>query len=293
MHVSVRLSRTSRRPTLLFAASRKPSYSGGIRRCARSSPGATGRRGRSAATDPRSPRSRRRARWRVTRKPGADGLDRLMVPAVHLAGIAADEAFAHQPRQERILLDPDFVRQVVGLMLRHGQAVVHRAWHLRRDVLHERAASRDVQDLHAAADAEDRAGPASRAAAMRPISNSSRAGIDFLERRMRRLAVSRRIDVAAARQEQAVDAGERLRRRARRVEDADLATGVEDRPAGSLQILPARGRWQSAAYWVTSAMVLQSPSIRGRASSACGSTPPRPRASVSARSSSSLRIGYR
>ena len=53
----------------------------------------------------------------VTRNAGGDGLDRLMVPAVHLAGVVADQALAHQFRQERILVEPDLVREVVGLML--------------------------------------------------------------------------------------------------------------------------------------------------------------------------------
>ena len=128
---------------------------GGTRRCARSFRGATGRRGRSARPDPRSPRSRRQARWprRGTRR---DLLDRLVMAAVRFARVGVAQAFAHQAREQRVLVDPHFVREVVGLVRRHRPAVLQRAGHLGRDVLHERAAAGDVQDLDAAADREDR-----------------------------------------------------------------------------------------------------------------------------------------
>ena len=53
-----------------------------------------------------------------------------------------------------------------------------------------------------------------RAAAISAISNSSRPGSTSTDGRMRRLAVARRRDVVAAGQQQAVDAGQRLRRAA-------------------------------------------------------------------------------
>ena len=45
-----------------------------------------------------------------TLKPGGDVLDRLMVPAVHLARVGVAQPLAHQRRQQRVLLDPDLVR---------------------------------------------------------------------------------------------------------------------------------------------------------------------------------------
>ena len=44
-----------------------------------------------------------------------DRLDRLVVAAVRLAGVGVAQPFAHQPCEQRVLVDPDFVREVVGL----------------------------------------------------------------------------------------------------------------------------------------------------------------------------------
>ena len=90
-----------------------------------------------------------------TLKPRRDVLDRLMMAAVHFAGVVG-QPLAHQRREQRVLLDPDLVREGEGLVRRARQAVLERAGELRRDVLHERAAAGDVQHLDAAADREDR-----------------------------------------------------------------------------------------------------------------------------------------
>ena len=87
---------------------------------------------------------------------GRDVLHRLMVAAVDFAAPRPPSRSRISLRQQRILVDPDLVRQLVRLVLRHRQPVRQRAGDLRRDVLHQRAAAGDVEHLHAAADREDR-----------------------------------------------------------------------------------------------------------------------------------------
>ncbi len=106
-----------------------------------------------------------------------DGLDRLMVPAVDLAGVARRSA----ARASAVASSESFSSQTScarsnGWCGGTVRLCVERARHLRRDVLHERAAAGDVQHLHAAADREI---GRSRARALRrpaPSSNSSRSG---------------------------------------------------------------------------------------------------------------------
>ena len=117
--------------------------------------------------------------------------------------------------------------------------MLQRAGDLRRDVLHERAAAGDVQHLHAAADGENRQIARAGGRDEGDLELVARR-IDVLDPLMRRLAVSRGLDVAAAGQQQAVDARQRLLDRHRRVEDAHLAAGVKDRLPVVFE-LPARG----------------------------------------------------
>ena len=142
-------------------------------------------------------------------EPGRDLLDRLVMAAVRLARVGVAQPFAHQAREQRVFVDPHFVRQVVGLVRRHRPAVLQRAGHLRGDVLHQRAAARDVQDLDAAADREDRQVAAARLADERELELVARR-IDVHHRRMSRLAVAGRRDVLAAGEQQAVDCVDRL-----------------------------------------------------------------------------------
>ncbi len=168
---------------------------------------------------------------------GRDRLDRLMMAAVH-GDRLVHQPFAHQSRQQRILVDPDVVRQLVGQVLRHRQAVRQRAGDLRRDVLHQRAAAGDVQDLHAAADRENRQVAPARRGNQRDLELVP-SRLRLLDRGMRRFAVSRRRHVGAAGQQETADAGERLLDRHRQVEDARLAADMEDRLPVVFE-LPAR-----------------------------------------------------
>jgi hypothetical protein len=85
-----------------------------------------------------------------------------MVATVDLARVAVHQALFHQRSQQRILFEPDFVRQLVRLMGRHLLFVLERAGDLCGDVLHEGSAGGDVQHLHAAADRENRQLPPAR-----------------------------------------------------------------------------------------------------------------------------------
>ena len=83
--------------------------------------------------------------------------------------------------------------------------------HERRDVLDERAAGGDVQDLRAAADREQRQVAGHRPARQIDLELvAPRLGI--VDRRVAILAVEHRIDVAAAGQQQAVELVEQLAR---------------------------------------------------------------------------------
>ena len=147
-----------------------------------------------------------------TRKPGATVFHRLMMPAVHFARVGVAQALAHQPRQQRVLVDPDFVRELERLMRRHRQAVLERAGapatgcpapacrRRRRSAPGCRGRSRGSADR------------AARAAAISAISNSSRAGSTSTIVGCGCFAVARRRDVVAAGQQQPVDARRAPRR---------------------------------------------------------------------------------
>ena len=92
----------------------------------------------------------------VVDQPFAERLDRLMMPAVDVAGVARLAGVAGEPREQRVLLDPDFVRQVDGGVRRNRELVLERSGQLAGDVLHQRAAAGDVEHLDAAADREQR-----------------------------------------------------------------------------------------------------------------------------------------
>src|SRR5215213_7010303 len=81
-----------------------------------------------------------------------DLLHRLMMPAVRFARVGVAQALTQQAREQRVLVDPDFVREVVGLVRRDRPVMFQRTGELGRDVLYQRAAARDVQHLDAAAD---------------------------------------------------------------------------------------------------------------------------------------------
>jgi hypothetical protein len=66
------------------------------------------------------------------------------VAAVCLAGVGVAQPFAHQPREQRVLVDPDFVREVAWLVRGYRPAVLERTRNLGGNVLHQRAAARDI-----------------------------------------------------------------------------------------------------------------------------------------------------
>ena len=152
-----------------------------------------------------------------------------MMAAVHFAGVVG-QPLAHQRRQQRVLLDPDFVREACRPDSAAPAGCAPSApGSCGRDVLHQRAAAGDVQHLHAAADREDRQLARARAAVISAISNSSRPGSASTVAGCAALAVARRRHVVAAGQQQPVDAGHRLVERHRRIEQPRLAADVEDR----------------------------------------------------------------
>src|SRR5437879_323236 len=80
--------------------------------------------------------------------------------AVARAGVA--QSIAQQSGELAVFVNPDLVRPLHRLMRRDLEAMREGAGNLRRDVLHERAAARDVEDLDAAADREQRDIPFAR-----------------------------------------------------------------------------------------------------------------------------------
>ena len=118
---------------------------------------------------------------------------------------------------------------------------------LARDVLNQRAAERDVEHLHAAADREQRQ-TASQAPAHQRDFCASRPGSASWNAGCRVLAEERRIDVAAAGEQQAVDAVQQRRRRSssRDRRRADLRRALDD---GSPRSPRSSGsaRWRSGA----------------------------------------------
>src|ERR1700681_1143641 len=61
---------------------------------------------------------------------GRESLDRLMMPAIDLAGLGVAPALAHQPGEHRVFLEPDLMREGVRLVCRHPQMMIERARHL-------------------------------------------------------------------------------------------------------------------------------------------------------------------
>jgi hypothetical protein len=107
-------------------------------------------------------------------------------------------------------------------MLRFRDAVFEVGLHRGRNVLHQRAASSDVQHLHPPADREHRNVARDRLARQR---NLERVAVAIgHRRRMRRLTIQRRVHVRAATQEKPVDAIERLLRIVVRFEHQGFAT---------------------------------------------------------------------
>ena len=133
----------------------------------------------------------------VATSPSPSRADRLMVPAVDPARARRVHGAAERLVQPRSARDADVVRHAV---LRDVDAVRQLRRHRRRDVLHERAAGGDVEDLRAAADRQERQVRVHRAA--REIDLELVApGLGVVDLGMPRLAVEDRIDVAAAREQ--------------------------------------------------------------------------------------------
>ena len=159
-----------------------------------------------------------------------------MMAAVHFARVRIAQPLAHQRRQQRVLLEPDLVREGVRLVRRHRAAVLERARHLRRDVLDQRAAAGDVQHLDAAADREDRQICAARASAISADLELVAAGLDVVTDRGMRAPRSapaprlRRRSAAARRCRPAPPST-----RHRRIEDRGPRRRREGSPAGSLR----------------------------------------------------------
>ena len=219
-----------------------------------------------------------------TRKPGADRLDRLMVAAVDLAGVAADETIAHQLREERILLDPDLVRQVVRLVLRHRPGCDSSAPVTCDGMSCTSVPPRgDVQHLHAAADREDR-----------QIARARRRNQADLELVARRIDVVQRLGAAVRHISPASTSPPPVSSRPsmpasasvdghRRLDDADLAAGVENRLPVVFD-LPARRKWQSAASELHPRWYFNPHQIQGASQLRAEVRHARPRATVSGRS---------
>ena len=130
-------------------------------------------------------------------EPRAERLDRLVVHAIDLDLVGAEGLGEPAAR-----LDHDLVG---GLVARRLLAVRELGAGIGADVLVETAAERDVQHLDAAADREDRQPPIERDPHRRGLDGVARRR-DVVERGMRGLAEERGVHVAAAGQEQAVQA---------------------------------------------------------------------------------------
>ena len=119
------------------------------------------------------------------------------------------------PRGERPRLEPD----LVGRELADDLHVLGRV----AEVLDQRAAAGDVEDLHAAADAEHGHVALERAAAKRDL-EAVALGLVADRHRVRLGAVARRVEVGSAREDQRVEDVEKLRR---------VGGAVAPRPAGA------------------------------------------------------------
>ena len=159
--------------------------------------------------------------------------------AVDLARVAAGQTLAHQVRQQGALFEPYLVRERVRLVWRNLQRVRDGTRDLGWDVLDERPAAGDVQDLNPAADREEGQVPIAGRLHEAKLELVA-ARLRFDDRGMRRLAVPLGRHVVAARQHEPVDARERVVDRHGCVDNPHLASDVEDRLLVILQ-LPARG----------------------------------------------------
>ena len=164
--------------------------------------------------------------------------------------------------------------------------MAERLVHLRGDVLRERAARSDVDDLESAADGEQRRVVRQRELRERELERVAR-GVRLVRFRMPRVAIVRGIDVAAAGEEDAVEAVER--RRCIHGEHARLAARAPDgfdvvgQPIGRGDaddchyILGGTAMPMRSSARVSCARKYATPAARQSRASAC----------------SSLRIGYR
>src|SRR2546426_7222854 len=118
-------------------------------------------------------------------EPGREVAYRLMVPAVHRA--APDPDGAKQPG----------VRGDVDPVARRFVRVVDRTRSLAQQVLIQRTPQRDIENLDAPADREDRQPPLPRARE-RPELHRVAPGIGLAEPGVRHRAVARRIDILTA-----------------------------------------------------------------------------------------------
>src|SRR5262249_52317450 len=137
-------------------------------------------------------------------------LDRLMMTAVDVEAVRAGETVGHQAGENRVLVEPDLMREIEGLVWRHGQAMFERAGYLRRDVLNQRSAAGDIQELNATTDREKREVAFSRLVDQRDLEGIP-LRIDIYDRGMTRFAEKGGIDVFTAGQQQTVNASERVR----------------------------------------------------------------------------------
>ena len=111
--------------------------------------------------------------------------------------------------------------------------MIERPGDLARDVLHQRAAHRDIEHLHASADRQEGDTAGHRGARKRDLEVVA-AILGRLERGVRHFAVKRRIDVAAPGQHQSVDAREDLLGRFRAGHHLD---GLAARAANGLHVV--------------------------------------------------------
>jgi hypothetical protein len=131
-----------------------------------------------------------------------------MMAAVDADSSAGVESRGQQRRQPRAGGHRDVMGDSVA---GQGDGVDERARTGARDVLDERAAGGDVEDLGAAADGEERQIAVERRGGERQF-DAVAFGVDLHCRVARRLAVAGRIDVHAAGEQEAVAFGERGRR---------------------------------------------------------------------------------
>src|SRR5262245_37240009 len=152
-------------------------------------------------------------------------LDRLMMTAVDVETVRTCEAVDHQAGENGVLVDPDLVCEIEGLVWRHGQAMFERPGYLRRDVLNQGSAAGDIQELDATTDTEKRQVAFSRFLNQRDLEGIP-LGIDVYDGRMTRFAEKGGINVFTTGQQQTVNAGERVPGIGRWLQYSDLGTHV-------------------------------------------------------------------